>query len=485
VIRPGRAFPNPGVGPGEYALEWLVGKRRFSGDVTLAPRRRPQISLRGALKRRRRSASGSLEYELPGAEIHLPRLVGKLPSNEEIVIIDATLSEWFPERFQGFGRWAIAGLDIAVVPSDRYEHVSFQISDADLWFGVQPLSKVTWPKPTSAERTFSATVNHDAYRVWRDTRNGITVDIGYPHTYNLDPYRFGLTFAPVFDIRSRDPLTLDDWRGDWIAPLVDLASIATKRPQTLSWLNVHHGEGHGSRTGTVFTWGIHQSPYTAHYEDEWRMNAERRPLFTLAQVPLTPMKLVRTWRRLQAGNDPFVELYRAALFQPDLPPRARFLQLIQALEARHSFANREADRRAQTSFQTRRQEVINTARHAGISPADLRFLTDEWSKQRRDNLERRLRPLLDGVPAAIRQRLESNPELDAIRAQLASDAQAPATTTQAQLRVLRNQLSHGDRNYPDHDRLPWVALAETLCQAQLLSLLGFRSSSIEQALGAN
>src|SRR5581483_4033715 len=223
-----------------------------------------------------------------------------------------------------------------------------------LWFGVAPIAKLNWPKPKSATKTYSATLNRAANRVWRDSRNGITVDFGYPHAYGLNFYRFGLTFAPVFDLTSREPLTLDQWRDQWIAPLIDLASIATKRPQTLSWLNVHHGAGRARVSGTVFAWGVHQSPYAAHYDNEWRLNSELRPLFRLAQLPVTPMRLVRNWRGLQASDDPFVELYRAALFQPDPPPRARYLHLIQALEARHAYANRIADTSAQSAFEARR-----------------------------------------------------------------------------------------------------------------------------------
>ena len=474
-----RTFPDPGAKPGEYALEWLVGKsRRFSGEVALAPRRRPQIGLLGKLKRRRPNAAGELVYTFPGESINFPRLVGRLRSNEEVVVIDATLSEWFPERAVGDGRWGIVGLDIAGVPGDRYEHVSLQISDSDLWFGAQPLAKTTWPAPKT--KTFSATLNQAAHRVWRDTRNGIAFHFGYHHTYSLDPYRFGLTFAPVIHIHSRQPLTLDEWSDHWIAPLVDLASIATKRPQTVSWLRVHQGEGRSRRSGTVFGWGVHQSPYTAHYDAEWRTNPERRPLFTFAQLPVTPMRLMRKWRSLQDGDDRFIELYRAALFQPDLPSRARFLHLIQALEAHHSFAERKADAQAQAWFETRRDEVIEAARVAGLPREDHRFLKDEWSKNKPHSLESRLLPLLNDVPSGVRQRIESDHRLDPLRSQLiATDG---ATTMQAQLRVIRNTLSHGKGNYPEDILHPWVAAVETICHAQLLGLLGFSSSEVEKAL---
>src|SRR5439155_17418919 len=88
-----RVFPDPGAKPGEYGLEWLVGKRRrFGGEIVLAPRRLPQITLYGTLRRPKANAAGELVYAFPGAEVELPRLVGRLRSNEEIAVIDASLS---------------------------------------------------------------------------------------------------------------------------------------------------------------------------------------------------------------------------------------------------------------------------------------------------------------------------------------------------------------------------------------------------------
>ena len=91
------------------------------------------------------------------------------------------------------------------------------------------------------------------------------------------------------------------------------------------------------------------------------------PLFTLAQLPMTPMRLVRKWRELLASDDPFIELYRSTLFQSDLPPRARYLQLIQALEAHHGYANRGADELTQAKFGTRRQQIIDATQEVGLA----------------------------------------------------------------------------------------------------------------------
>ena len=52
----------------------------------------------------------------------------------------------------------------------------------------------------------------------------------------------------------------------------------------------------------------------------------------------------------------------------------------------------------------------------------------------------------------------------------------------AQLRTLRNQLSHGGRNYKESELSPWVRTAETLARAHLLRMLGFDDMAIERAL---
>jgi hypothetical protein len=248
--------------------------------------------------------------------------------------------------------------------------------------------------------------------------------------------------------------------------------------QTLSWLNVHSGSGRERRTGTVFSGGIHQAPYTAR--NDWRARVDRKPLFNLGQLPMPATRLVRRWRVLQASDDPFVELYRAALFQPDLPTRARYLQLIQALEARHSYASKQDDASAQARFEQRRARTIEAARKAGLSDTNLRFLRDEWGTRKLDNLDRRLRALLNDLPPDVRHGIETSAGLEPIRSELI--AEKDATTMPAQLRALRNQLSHGERNYPDHDLAPWVNALETICRAQLLALLRFPQSAIAGSL---
>jgi hypothetical protein len=105
-------FPDPGVSPGEYHLEWILPDRRVDGYVELAARRLTRLTAYGPLD------SGVAE----GGERVFPqiremsRLVGRLRSNLDLVVTDAWLEEWFPERHLGAGTWAVVGLEIATVP---------------------------------------------------------------------------------------------------------------------------------------------------------------------------------------------------------------------------------------------------------------------------------------------------------------------------------------------------------------------------------
>jgi hypothetical protein len=478
---PDRRFPDPGFAPGEYSAEWRIGDRAIAGELSLAPLRFPSVTLYGGVAP---LAARDSARAFP-TNFEMGRLTGRLRSNHEVVILEAELSEWFPGQTFGGGEWAIVGLGVCEIPDDRYHCVSLQITDTDLLLGIPPLRNMEWPRPappksparsstsrakrSRSERRFSAAMNSRAHRVWRDPDAGVTLDVGYFWQSTIDPYRFGVTPAPVIDLKSRAPLTLNEWRDSWIVPLVGVASFATKRPQRVSWLRVIRGRGPKAVTGTVFSGGIEQAPYTAHYEIEWRADPDRQPLFTLGSEQVDAIGLIKTWRDLAAAENPFVELYRSTLFQPDLPPRARFLNLIQALEALHSYEHRSSDTRRQREFATRRAAVIQEAETFGLPPESIRFLKRGWSKKRRQSLEKRLHDLIKGLPQGTRAELETGSDLEPIRTALEGE---DALTLAAQLRVLRNHLSHGNRSYADDDLRPWVGRLETLCRGHLLRLLG-------------
>ena len=95
-----------------------------------------------------------------------------------------------------------------------------------------------------------------------------------------------------------------------------------------------------------------------------------------------------------------------------------------------------------------------------------------------DSLDRRIGELVSALPDRVGETL-AQPEMAGLAAELAARG---ATTLGDQLRVLRNDLSHGVRNYDNATLRPWVQTAETLCRGHALRLLGFEPQHIELAL---
>jgi hypothetical protein len=477
-------FPKLAQAPGRFAAEWLMNGKWIAGELQLEGKRPPIVAVFGDVASINPSDGGVREFP---QDHQLGRLVGRLRSNDDVVVADANVSTLFPGSGLGHGRYAIVGLDVASIPDDRYEHVRLQITGADLLFGVAPLREIQWPRegmPYPAGQ-YAAVVNADSSHVWSDA--GIELTCSYDLEFPLtNPYRYELKFAPVVDIKSPTPLTLDEWIATWIRPLLGVTALATRGPQRLAWLSVHTlGAAHEQQpslqtretSGVVFGGGIEQAPYEAEYPQEL-MRADSRPLFTLASIPISLPRLLRDWRDLESGENPFVELYRLVLFQPDLPRRARFLYLIQALEALHGYQNRRRDDEAQLRFGLRRAAVLEAIRHLDLDSKSYRFVREKWSRRRPDSLDRRLEALLKALPVNVAADLV-RADMVKIEAELVGlDNRSLA----AQLRTLRNQLSHGGRNYQESELSPWVRTVETLSRAHLLRMLGFDDVAIERAL---
>jgi hypothetical protein len=267
-------------------------------------------------------------------------------------------------------------------------------------------------------------------------------------------------------------------------PMLHLATLATRTPQRLSWLTVSTapvgatGKERGRHpSGVVFGSGIDQLPYEADYLEEWR-KPENRPLFTLASIPVPLPALLRRWVAVEGDDNPFMELYGQALRHGDLPQRARFLYLIQALEALHGYERAEADRQVQREFEVRRSEVIKDLETVQLPDGVLSFIRDNWSKHKLDNLDRRLRELIRLLPRGVRERL-APPAGGEVAARLAAGGEKDLP---GQLRQLRNDLSHGSQNYEDRSLRAWVDIGETLCRAHALRLLGFDDEDVERGL---
>lgn len=305
-------------------------------------------------------------------------VTGRLRSGQDVVLTDARLSIWFMQRSLGSARHAVVGLHVADVPGQAFHRARFQITNLDLLFGVAPIRTVSWPTDDTLrlEGQFAIETNPEAHQEWVDDQAGITIECTYDTQFPLSSgHQHYVAFAPIISISSDQPLTVDRWVNEWVMPRLRLATLATRRPQRLSWLTVNTAprinsgdERIHSTTGTVFGAGIQQEPYEAEYRDEWR-ERDNRPLFTLAKIPMSLPDLVTKWRTLEQDGNPFMELFGLTLRQADLPARARYLYLVQALEALHSYENRTEDEQAQAAFEQRRAEVLTRCQRRNFPQA--------------------------------------------------------------------------------------------------------------------
>lgn len=484
IVTMGARLPKLPTQPGEYAAEWFLDERAIPGELSLKPHRPPEAQLFGDVVPKDWSQGGGFPEEYT-----LDRVAGRLRSGQDVVLTDAHLAIWIPQRSLGSARHAVVGLDVAEVAGDTFHRARFQLTNLDLLFGVAPIKRVSWPSEARPhlEGQYAIEANAEAHHEWVDDKAGLTVECTYDIQFPLSRgHQHYVAFAPVISIASDEPLTVDRWVNEWVMPLRRLATLATRQPQGLSWLTVNtapravsNDEQRNSTTGTVFGSGIEQEPYEAEYRDEWR-EPEKRPLFTLATIPMSLPDLVRTWRKLEQDENPFMELFGLTLRQTDLPARARYLYLVQALEALHSYEHSTEDEQAQARFEQRRAEALDALAGVELPPGTLRFIKDHWSKRRADSLDRRLRALIDDLPEPVRTHLSEGPAEDVLTA-MTTDRSKPVEEL---LRILRNDLSHGNRNYDDRSLRPWVSTVETMCRAHALRLLGFDDGAIIAGLAA-
>ena len=134
-------LPKVPVVPGDYAVEWFVDDRSLAGELSLEPNRPPLAELFGHVV----PPNSSSNVRGFPEEYHFDRFTGRLRSNLDVVLTDAHISTWFPQRSHLSARHAIVGMNVSEVLGDAFCHARFQLTSLDLLFGVAPVQSVTWP----------------------------------------------------------------------------------------------------------------------------------------------------------------------------------------------------------------------------------------------------------------------------------------------------------------------------------------------------
>ncbi len=78
---------------GDYAVQWFLDDRVIPGELSLEPNRPPHAALYGDVVAKDWSFGGRFPEDHT-----FDRVVGRMRSGQDVVLTDAELSIWFPER---------------------------------------------------------------------------------------------------------------------------------------------------------------------------------------------------------------------------------------------------------------------------------------------------------------------------------------------------------------------------------------------------
>lgn len=461
----------------------LPDGRRGVGTLTLAANRPPTVDL--VLDAPAATPESGKAFP---QRTEIPRLVGHLFSNEEVVLGDAHVTEWVHDRFQVSARWAVIGLDVAQVDQDRWACLDGQVTGLDSVLG-RAISALQWPK-SGETRPLRYSVDLDPDARYESEHQDVTIDVGYDTSSSLgDPYRFNVTNFATAKLTTANPLTVDQWLSDWITPLRDLLSLATgvrEQVAKITLLTLRSGSNTQDQSamirGEVFGSGISQEEVPAERRTR-RDGSQLIPTFMLRDAP--PLaSMIAMWRSELSEKTAAPVLFRLAI-DPELPTPVRVLLCAQAIEALD--ANQQADREAAEDVDHRAQRdkalvAIGALPEEALDLEVRAFVRKNLLRAPPRSLAGRIKRSMSHIPDSADQIARWDAASRHLRAELEA-AGRRADPLHERLASARNTLSHGEPLSFQASRSARDIL-EGLLRGQLLARLGFDAQGLAKAYGS-
>ncbi|WP_157155922.1 HEPN domain-containing protein [Diaminobutyricimonas sp. LJ205] len=455
--------------PGEYRVEWQLPSASgevstFSGDLELIADRPPRGHVYGDVPVEwMGGAEGVASF--PQTYV-VPKVAGRLLNGQAVVLVDASVEIWFPERATIRARAALVGRESLAADELLVKRIEVQIEGLDAVAGIGPIGKVKIPMKREEGQKYldwswEAVGNPDSTQVWSDADAELELQF-YSSVTAPEAFFFRVTFSPIVHIRPAEPLEFDDAFSSWIEPLRRVISLATGRKEKITYLALSLADGDTVRRFDVFGTSLHQAPYSSRGNDI--LKVERA--FLLSPEDMSLLALLRHWQQLQDEHHPLLETYASMMFAPEQHPRSRVLLLIQALEGMHGHENAAAFSRRTTVHKEKRDAALSEAARL-LSKDVVKFLRECLSRRPASSLQQVLGETLAAVPVDVTSRLDRSD----LVTEVMRDPRKPTNSFDA-LRLVRNDLAHGSRGY-DTEALHDVAdLLDGVIRAHLLRLLG-------------
>lgn len=347
------------------------------------------------------------------------------------------------------------------------DEIEMQIESLDVLSGLQPLI------PDSVfGRSWSAE-NADVKLTWSEHGLEATLDYMLASTGN-NPYTLRVSASPRLTLRAKTPMALSTWVREWVQPLQQVCSLAAGRRCRVTYVILRSKSPTGEQYSQLYANGIVQESY----ESEYRRMFDTPASVNLEADGVSLLGLTRGWRAAEDAQHPLVETYGAMLLV-DEHPRSRYLLLLQALEGAYGYEQR-------SSFAAR------LAKHEADVKVLLAKLKPHTNAKERKKIKSGLKMHHPGLDGALTHTLESLPyDLrpglagTALVKQVIADTDNEADSPESALRVVRNDLAHGNRSYPTNELRSVVALLERVVRAEGLRMLGCSTPALERALKAS
>jgi hypothetical protein len=454
-------------GTGEYLCTWKVpdrdkGSTEVPGMLTVEPGRVPRGLLYGKMPIAWIGNGSSRVASFPQRH-EFRALTGRLSTGAHIALMNGELSYWLETQGRAVGAFAV--LSQQEFDNDehrRYGSIELQIEGLEALCGVAPISSTTIPGDKTSDQVWAATVDADARLEWRSGPR--TMTFWYSGSFrSFDAYEFRMVFGPVLRLATEEPLTVAEWWLNWVRPLRQLVSLATRAPREIRYLLASNAEGPRSLRDQVFGWDITQEPVNSTRA----AIEETRSSLNLKGDDVSLLDLLEKWRELEEAHHPLIETYGVMATAEDQHPRSRFLLLLQAIEGAHGFENLAEQKVAQEKYSLKRAEFLERAKGV-LSEQDYRFAGKRLMKAPPQGLEQALIAVFKRLPISVLPELEKSQ----IVAQVRKEHGQPKMRVENALVKVRNALSHGSAIFPVNVLREAALILDRVVSSEGLRVLG-------------
>ena len=453
------------VPPGTYPCQWRYRDQVVSGQLRLEESKAPAGELdkvSGVWVESEQSKS--FEPRMDGADV----LWGWTGRGDDAALLDVEVEHFLPGRSSAWAKTALIGHDL---PEDLlFDSVEFQVGGLTELSGIRPLKNVGVPVTLENDPVASATWDSEATRQKWISAEGDQAELTF--TAEMDwgqGYGFSLTAAPVLEV-SGTPRSAGDWTSQYVRPLAEITSLATQRPQQVSWVTLRTG-GKDKSPVQLFASDVVQQPYDAAPPQHSELiSYASGTLIRLGPGGAALPDLLKGWTSLRTMYSTFFD-YLTVAMRGTMNTRSRFLALMPALEGLH-VAKYGDGPMARPDYKRQRRDVIKRLSEVeGLGQDDVDFIKNWLGVYGSYQLAERLHEIRDKeLGANLRDRIQER--VDPLPTVLEGLVQG-ATDVWAVMGTARNRIAHGDANQPSAAQLATLTrLAHTVAIGAALNHLG-------------